>query len=334
MAHHVLTRLPQTRLLELATRGIEADLAEVERIYQRTLAEHPASLRPILQHLDHYQGKRLRPILLLRSALACGKLQPAHHVLAAVVEMIHTATLVHDDVLDEASMRRHVTTVNARWSNKVSILLGDVLFTHAFHLSSRLGDATLCELIGAATNAVCAGEMRQVCEQGNLELSEADYLAIIEGKTAALTACCCQLGALVAGASPSVGERMADYGRALGMTFQIADDLLDLVGDEQLTGKTLGTDLQQGKLTLPMIHLLDNLPLAEASQLRQAVQEGHPGVVDRLRGYLARIPALDYARERAIGLAHHAADCLEGLPPSASRDILAALPIWGIRRER
>src|SRR6185295_4800101 len=126
-------------------------------------------------------------------AHACGRVTPAHHVLGAVVEMIHTATLVHDDVLDSASLRRHMPTVNAGWGNQASILLGDYLFTHAFHLSSTIGDVRACRLIGEATNRVCEGELHQITERGNLELSEAAYFDIIEGKTAALTACCCQI---------------------------------------------------------------------------------------------------------------------------------------------
>src|SRR5262249_25288331 len=207
-------------------------------------------------HLQHYRGKRLRPALLLLTARACGRVTPAHHTLAAVAEMIHTATLVHDDVLDDAALRRHVQTVNAGWGNQTSILLGDYLFTHAFHLSSTIGDARACELIGEATNRVCEGELHQVCERGNLDLTEAEYLDIIDGKTAELTSCCCRLGALYSGATTGVVEQLSRYGRWLGVAFQIADDLLDLVGEERTTGKSLGTDLDQQKLTLPLIYLL------------------------------------------------------------------------------
>src|SRR3954468_25077005 len=167
---------------------IAKDLEEVERI----LADSVASPRPgvgrLVEHLRHYRGKRLRPALLLLTARACGRVTPAHHVLGAVVEMVHTATLVHDDVLDSATVRRHVPTVNAGWGNQASILLGDYLFTQAFYLSSTLDDVRACRLIGEATNRLCAGELHQVCERGNLELTEDQYFAIIDGKTAALTA--------------------------------------------------------------------------------------------------------------------------------------------------
>ncbi|MFO0804783.1 MAG: polyprenyl synthetase family protein [Gemmataceae bacterium] len=231
---------------------IAADIDESDRIFTATLAKYKSPFGPLIQHLKHYRGKRLRPALLLLVAKACDGITPAHHTLAAAVEMIHTATLVHDDVLDEADLRRHLPTVNAGWGNKVSILLGDMLFTHAFHLASTV-DVRACNIIGDATNRVCAGELRQITERGNLHLAEADYFAIIEGKTAALTECCCRLGALYAGASEDVAERMANFGRDLGLA-QIADDVLDLVGTESTAGKTLGTDLEQRKLTLPMIH--------------------------------------------------------------------------------
>src|SRR4051794_17090146 len=226
---------------------VAADIEAAEQVFLATLAPYRSPLAPLVQHLRHYRGKRLRPALLLLAAKACGKICTAHHTLAAAVEMIHTATLVHDDVLDEADVRRHVPTVNARWGNTVSILLGDMLFTHAFHLTSTV-DGRACGIIGEATNRVCAGELRQACERGNLSLTESDYFAIIGGKTAALTECCGRLGALYAGAPDVVAERLARYGRDLGLAFQIADDLLDLVGDEAAAGKTLGTDLAQQKL--------------------------------------------------------------------------------------
>src|SRR5262245_35754588 len=245
---------------------VAADIAEADRIFDRTLAPYKSPFGTLIEHLRHYRGKRLRPAVLLLTAKACGKLSAAHHTLAAAVEMIHTATLVHDDVLDEAELRRHVPTVNAGWGNKVSILLGDMLFTHAFHLTSTV-DGRACNIVGEATNRVCAGELRQVTERGNLELSEADYFAIIDGKTAALTECCGRLGALYAGSSDDIAAKLACFGRNLGLAFQIADDLLDLVGNEDTAGKTLGTDLEQQKLTLPVIHCLHRLSAAEAESL-------------------------------------------------------------------
>src|SRR6266568_4164137 len=238
---------------------IQSDLEEVERLLAETISSRQSGLSPLISHLEHYRGKRLRPALLLLVARACGRVTPAHHVLGAVVEMIHTATLVHDDVLDEAAVRRHAATINAGWGNQTSILLGDYLFTHAFHLASTV-DARACRLIGEATNRVCEGELHQTVQRGNWTLTERDYLDIVEAKTAELTSCCARLGALYSGAEPEIVESLARYGRWLGIAFQIADDLLDLVGEEKATGKSLGTDVEQQKLTLPLIRLLQHEP--------------------------------------------------------------------------
>lgn len=306
---------------------VAADIDESDRIFTATLAQYRSPFGPLIQHLKHYRGKRLRPALLLLVAKACGGITPAHHTLAAAVEMIHTATLVHDDVLDEADLRRHIPTVNAGWGNKVSILLGDMLFTHAFHLASTV-DVRACNLIGDATNRVCAGELRQITERGNLHLGEADYFAIIEGKTAALTECCCRLGALYAGASEDVAERMANFGRDLGLAFQIADDVLDLVGTESSAGKTLGTDLEQRKLTLPVIHCLETLPPNDAAAFREAIEAG-----GEVNAFLDRTHSLKYAQRRADALARAAIRELEVLPESGCREILKSIPAWCVRRE-
>ena len=247
---------PQTMAPPLDLYGpIAADLEEVERILSQTLKSRYAQVQPVVDHVRHYRGKRLRPVLLLLTARACGKATPAHHVLGAVVEMIHTATLVHDDILDGAACGGTSPTVNARWGVHNAVLLGDYLFTHAFHLASTLDDARACRLIGQATNRVCEGELCQGLERGNLDLTEAAYFDMIDGKTAELLACACHLGALYSGASAEAVQALTRFGRYVGLAFQIADDLLDLVGDEQTTGKSLGTDLEQQKMTLPLIRL-------------------------------------------------------------------------------
>src|SRR5262249_28161142 len=161
-----------------------------EKILRENLSSPRPGVAELMGHLGNYRGKRLRPTLLLLTARACGSVNSAHHVLAAVVEMIHTATLVHDDVLDDASIRRRAPTINASWGNQASILLGDYLFTHAFHLTSTLGQARACQVIGEATNRLCTGELHQICQRGNLNLTEEEYFDIIDGKTAELTSCC------------------------------------------------------------------------------------------------------------------------------------------------
>ena len=301
------------------------DLFEVERILQETLSSSQPGVGRLLQHLTHYRGKRLRPALLLLTAHACGQVVSAHHLLGAVVEMIHTATLVHDDVLDSATVRRHVSTVNAGWGNQSSILLGDYLFTHAFHLSSTLDDVRACRLIGEATNRLCAGELHQICQRGNLDLTEDEYFDIIDAKTAELTSCCCRLGALYSGMSEEVVERLANYGRFLGIAFQIADDLLDLIGEERTAGKSLGTDLEQQKLTLPLIRLLSRTPDDLAGRVRSRLHSPGNHKREALAPDLVESGAIAYARRRAEEFAARAQAELECLPPSPCRSILETL---------
>ena len=311
---------------------IARDLDEVERILSESLRSRHPRVGEVVDHVRHYRGKRLRPVLLLLTARACGPVTPAHHILGAVVEMIHTATLVHDDVLDNALVRRHVPTVNAGWGTQASILLGDHLFTHAFHLASTV-DARACRLIGEATNRVCEGELRQGLERGNLELSEHDYFEIIEGKTAELIACCCCLGAVYAGAGDAIGDSLARYGRWLGIAFQIADDLLDLVGEERATGKSLGTDVEQQKLTLPLIRLLQTGTNGAASQARQILLSPGNHKREALLPCLAAGDALDYARRQAAEFASRARAELSCLALSPCRALLELLTEQVIHRD-
>jgi octaprenyl-diphosphate synthase len=312
---------------------IAADLEEVERVLARTLDSPSPHVRQLVEHLGRYRGKRLRPALLLLAARVCGPVTPVHHTLGAVVEMIHTATLVHDDVLDGAAVRRHVATVNAGWGNQTSILLGDFLFTHAFHLSSTIGDVRACRIIGEATNRVCEGELHQVCQRGNLALDEAEYLDIINAKTAELTACCCRLGALFSGADPAVVEALARYGRALGLAFQIADDLLDLLGEEKSAGKSLGTDLAQQKLTLPVIRLLSRAPAEKAGPYCRILRSPGNHKREALAADLEDSGALAYAQAKAEEYATRARGELEALPASECRTILGVLTERVVHRD-
>ncbi len=303
---------------------IQIDLEGVEKLLAETIGSRRPCLTPMIAHLEHYRGKRLRPALLFLTARACGRVTANHRTLGAVVEMIHTATLVHDDVLDEADVRRHAATVNASWGNPASILLGDYLFTHAFHLASSV-DARACRLIGEATNRVCEGELHQTVQRGNWTLTERDYLDIVEAKTAELTSCCARLGALYSGAEPGIVESLARYGRWLGIAFQIADDLLDLVGEERITGKSLGTDLEQRKPTLPLIHLLDEASPETAGRLRQILSSPGNHKREALQPFLIESGSLRYAGRKAEEYAAKARAELNCLPPSECKSILELL---------
>jgi octaprenyl-diphosphate synthase len=311
---------------------IAAELEAAERIFAEELGSRFAFVQQLVDHCADFRGKRLRPTLLLLTGQAAGTLGPAHPVLAAVVEMIHTATLVHDDILDESLVRRHAATVNAEWGNEAAVLLGDFLFTHAFHLAASLESTLACRWIGRATNLVCEGEMQQVHNRGNFQLDEDAYYAIVRGKTAELTAVSCRLGAHYAGAEESTVDALEDYGRDLGVAFQIADDVLDIWGDERTTGKSLGTDLEKQKLTLPLIRLLAVAPPATAQRIRTILAEARPECRRSLRPDLEASGALDYAWDRAGHFAAEALAHLDVLRESPAKAILRLLGHYVVRR--
>jgi octaprenyl-diphosphate synthase len=311
---------------------IAAELAEAERIFAAELGSRFAFVQQLVDHCADFRGKRLRPALLLLSGQACAGLSEAHPTLAAVVEMIHTATLVHDDILDEAMIRRHAATVNAEWGNEAAVLLGDYLFTHAFHLAASLESTLACRWIGHATNLVCEGEMQQVHNRGNFDLDENAYYAIVRGKTAELTAVSCRLGAHYAGAPEGTVDALENYGRDLGVAFQIADDVLDIWGEERTTGKSLGTDLEKQKLTLPLIRLLAVAPPATADRVRALLAEARPENRRALRADLEQSGALHYAWDQARRFSAQALAALDVLDDSHAKAILRSLCHYVVRR--
>jgi octaprenyl-diphosphate synthase len=322
----------QASLLETLYVPISAELAEVELLLKRELRSDYPFVDELVRYGCMLGGKRLRPALLLLTAKAVGGCAIREHItLATVVEMIHTATLVHDDVLDDAHMRRHLATVNARWDNEASVLLGDFLFTHAFYLASTLDSVLGCRLIGRATNTVCEGELRQKGSRGNFELSEAEYLEIVEAKTAELTAVSCRLGALFAGADERLADQFEGFGRDLGIAFQIADDLLDVLGEEKTTGKSLGTDLEKQKPTLPIIRALQSANASDRQAILDIVtgDDRHPKL---LEPYLNRYEAINYTRQRALSFSSRARQRLEVVPSSSARDVLAAMTEFVVSR--
>jgi octaprenyl-diphosphate synthase len=323
--------LLQTALATLYA-SIKPELRRVDaRLQDEIHSDHPEA-DAVIRHGIRLAGKRLRPALLLLAGQAVGKLGDDHITLATVVEMIHTATLVHDDVLDEAALRRHVDTVNARWNNETSVLLGDFLFTHAFYLASTLESTYACRTIGRSTNIVCDGELRQTVTSGDVNLSEDDYLAIVEAKTAELCACCCELGAHYAGGDEETVARLSAFGRNLGIAFQIADDLLDLEGNESATGKSLGTDLAKCKMTLPLIHCRENLDPPERKTFLAALVADRATGRDALLAHLARHDSLGYAREQAQLYADRAQSQLAELADSPAKDALSALADFTVAR--
>jgi octaprenyl-diphosphate synthase len=278
-------------------------------------------------------GKRLRPALLLLSAGATGYRGTEHHTLAAVVEMIHTATLLHDDVVDESDMRRGHATANAEFGNAASVLVGDFLYSRAFQMMVGLRRMRVLEILADATNAIAEGEVLQLMNTGDADLTEASYLNVIQRKTARLFEASARLGAVLGDAAPAVEDALARYGTHLGTAFQLIDDVLDYSGNAEAIGKNLGDDLAEGKMTLPLIRALATGNTADAAVIRHAISGG--GLTDfaPVLAALDHTGALAYAQARAEDEVRRAAACLTGLPDSDHRRSLLELTSFAAQRK-
>ncbi len=293
-------------------------LEQVGVVFERQLASDLSAVNGLCLHVERYRGKMLRPTLVLLSGLAVSEephdeetLTERHRVVAAVTEMIHMATLVHDDVLDEADVRRQGATVNHLWGNESAVMLGDYLISNAFHLCSSLGDPAVNLALGQVTNTLCEGELVQLHHRNDYGIDEATYFEIVRRKTASLIGECCRQGALLSGAKPDHAESLYRYGIALGIAFQIQDDLLDLIGDEDIVGKSLGRDLEKGKLTLPVTHLVSQAnPEDRGESLRVLTQRDAAALRDRLRHH----GSMAYAQETARRFVREAKSELEPWP--------------------
>jgi len=303
---------------------IQDDLVKVQHILRSELHSDTPFVDDLLEHSWLMGGKRIRPVFLLLSGASCGEITPAHLQMAAALEMIHTATLVHDDILDEAETRRHQATTNATWGTKVSVLLGDYLFTHAFHIAALSGSAEALRMLAQASNRVCEGEMRQNAWQGKFDLTEKDYLRMITEKTAELCGVGCQIGAYLSGASLKRVDGFDSYGRNLGVAFQVIDDILDIVGTQDNVGKTLGTDLLNQKPTLPVIHSLENLDDETKAEFVVVLKNASSTTPDILP-FLNQTRSIEYAREIAQQHARLATQFAESLESNAFSNSLSLL---------
>ncbi len=292
------------------------DLSRVEKILLNELRPEIPWMNQLLKSSTLARGKRMRPTLLLLCGKQLGDLDDRHHQLAAAVEMIHVATLVHDDVIDEAESRRHQPTVNRQYGTRVSILLGDYLFTHAFSVASRAGNAEAVSILAAASNRVCEGEMRQNMAQGNLELAQDDYLSIISDKTAELVAAACHIGAVFSGGNEHQCAGFEKYGRDIGVAFQIVDDVLDVIGEQAAVGKTLGTDVANLKFTLPIIHCRDNLNQSDRQQFLEQLSTPESLDHNKLTEWLQKTDSISYSKKFAKGKVADAAKFAKSIEPS------------------
>lgn len=279
---------------------ISVELEEVRELFDQELHSDVAIAADMLEEVGKFRGKMLRPVLVLLTGKAFGPINQVHRVIAAVMEMVHMATLVHDDVLDEAQHRRRGKTINALHGNEAAVILGDFLFSHAYHLCSSLEQQLAARLVAATAITTCEGELQQLYYRGCHDLSEERYMDIIERKTARLIASCCYLGAYAGEADADTCGALEQFGRHVGMAFQIMDDIMDLTGTEASAGKTLGTDLIKEKMTLPVIHYLRQASSSEKKWVRDVLegqaQERYSGLIERLE----QTGSIHYAREQAM----------------------------------
>jgi octaprenyl-diphosphate synthase len=310
-----------------------ADMAAVDALIRRRLASDVALINQVAEYIIGAGGKRLRPMLLLLAAGSLGHGGPDAHQLAAVIEFIHTATLLHDDVVDESDLRRGRRTANAVWGNAASVLVGDFLYSRSFQLMVELDRVEVMRILADTTNLIAEGEVLQLLHVRNPDTDEDAYLRVIERKTAVLFAAATRLGALLAGADESVQQRLHDYGLNLGYAFQIADDVLDYSSDAGTLGKNLGDDLAEGKATLPLIHAIRESDAPVRAQLRAAIEHGDTGALPHVLAAIHASGGLEYSRERARGYADLAERALDGLEDNDSLAALRGLARYAVNRD-
>jgi octaprenyl-diphosphate synthase len=311
-----------------------ADMRAVDALIRTRLSSDVVLINQIAEHIIGGGGKRLRPMLVLLAAQAMGYRGRDHVLLAAVVEFIHTATLLHDDVVDESDLRRGRKTANALWGNAASVLVGDFLYSRSFQMMVDADDMRVMRILADTTNRIAEGEVLQLLNIHNPDVDEAAYLRVIERKTAVLFAAATRLGALLSGASEAQEEALARFGLDLGFAFQIADDVLDYVSDAGTLGKNIGDDLAEGKATLPLIYAIERAPPEQAASLRRAIQTGGLDSLDNIVAAIGDTGAIERTLRRAQQYAHAAKAALAALPHSPARSALETLADYAVARDR
>ncbi len=320
--------------LTLIQRLAAADMQAVDALIRARLTSDVALVNQVGEYIIGAGGKRLRPMLLLLAARTLGHRGPDAHQLAAVIEFIHTATLLHDDVVDESDQRRGRRTANAVWGNAASVLVGDFLYSRSFQLMVELERVEVMRILADTTNAIAEGEVLQLLHVRNPDTDEAAYLRVVERKTAVLFAAATRLGALLAGADAATQQRLHDYGLHLGYAFQIADDMLDYAADADALGKNLGDDLAEGKATLPLIRAMQASEPDVRERLRCIVRQGDVSALDDVRAAIAATDALGYSRASAQRYALAAEDALVDLPDNEATAALRGLARYAVERDR
>lgn len=311
---------------------IAADMDVVNLVIREQLYSDVPLIRQIAQYIINAGGKRIRPALVLLFANAHGVRNSDHHRLATIVEFIHTATLLHDDVVDESSLRRGRQTANALFGNAASVLVGDFLYSRAFQMMVSIGDMRVMQITADATNVIAEGEVLQLLNMHDPGVTEERYLQVIRSKTAKLFEAAAQLGALIAGASDSEIEAASEYGRSLGTAFQLIDDVLDYSGNAVDIGKNVGDDLREGKPTLPLIYLMHNGTPSQRELVRTCIENGNENHFAEILAAITTSGALDYTKRQAEAAARSAAVSISSLPNSQFKESLLELCAFAVAR--
>jgi octaprenyl-diphosphate synthase len=309
-------------------------MANVNALIRARLSSDVVLINQIAEHIVGSGGKRLRPMLVLLAAKAAAYDGAHDALLAAIVEFIHTATLLHDDVVDESDLRRGRKTANAVWGNAASVLVGDFLYSRSFQLMVEADDMRVMRILADTTNRIAEGEVLQLLNVHNPDVDEPAYLRVIERKTAVLFSAATQLGGLLGGVPAEQEQALADYGMNLGFAFQIADDVLDYVSDAGTLGKNIGDDLAEGKTTLPLIYAIERAQPEQAASLRRAIETGGLDSLDNIIGAIRDSGSIERARRRAQHYADAAKAALSTLPHSEARDALQVLADYALQRDR
>jgi octaprenyl-diphosphate synthase len=311
---------------------LAADMRAVDAVIRARLNSDVVLIRQVAEHIVGGGGKRLRPMLVLLAAGAFGYRGRDHQELAAVVEFIHTATLLHDDVVDESALRRGRDTANSLFGNATAVLVGDFIYSRAFQMMVAIDSMRVLQVLADATNVIAEGEVMQLMNCHNADIDEAGYLAVIRCKTAKLFEAATRLGAILGGAASSQESAMSDYGLQLGVAFQLIDDVLDYSGDQAVIGKNLGDDLAEGKPTLPLIHAIRHGTPDQANTVRGAIEQGGRDDLAAVMAAIRATGALDYAREQARRASQAACAAAETLPNSKYREYLLQLADFAVTR--
>ena len=296
---------------------VRKEIKQVEKQISEQVNAFDSDVAPYIDYICNTSGKRIRPALAILAGGALGKISNDNLKIGVIFELIHMATLVHDDIIDEADTRRKTPTPNAKWGNGMAVLLGDALFSHSLLLATEFGSIDICRKVGTASREVCQGEVIQTQRRFDLSLTKQEYYRIIGMKTGALFAASAGISASLSGADAETEQKVYDYGLKLGTAFQIYDDCLDLVGTEDNVGKTLRTDLEKGKLTLPLLNLLETAPSATKKKLQQSIKNEQPLDFEGLVGAEAYSEAVDSALDTAVTMLNEGRDnltCLDDNP--------------------